>query len=849
MLVVLRLIVTADECGGLATLARMGGKAGRLTLFALALAIAAPVGAQAAETVASSGPLTARVDADPWHLDFAGPGGELVLGEAAGTGPSPTGTLGFRTNAGTWFHATRVIVSGRDGPAYTATLATTDPLGRTLAVRIEPDAEGVIRLESRVEGLLLGEVNGSGIAFGAAPGERYLGFGERSNAVDQRGNTVEHYVAEGPYQREERPVIAAFVPPPGFRPRDDATYFPIPWLLSTRGYGVLVDNDEESRHRLGSDDPGAWSVEVDAPTLRMRIFAGPKPADAVRRFSASVGRQPPAAASFYFGPWYQPRRGVDPFVELKQLKDADTPLSLAQTYTHYLPCADQRGREEAERERVRRFHEAGLAITTYFNPMICTSYQPVYDEAKARGALTKDRQGNAYEYRYTGSEPFFVGQFDFTTDAGMNIMGRLLGEAIADGHDGWMEDFGEYTPLDSVNSKGETGTAAHNDYVEDYHCGFYDLTRNRGKPFARFNRSGWTGSARCSQIVWNGDPTVSFGFDGLESAVKNGLTMGLSGVSTWGSDIGGFFALGNNPGLSPELLIRWLEFGAVSGVMRTQANGFHIPASPRAQISDPAVLRHWRRYAKLRTQLYPYIAAAEGEYQRNGLPIMRHLSLAYPDDERAVASEGEFMFGPDLLAAPVVADGQRSRQLYLPEGKWVSFWGGVSFQPKEGGFAVRSTRVRDGGGDVTLRASLGELPMLVRAGAVLPMLPADVDTLADYGAGAPGNVRLADRRNQLRLLAFPRGQSSTPLADGGQLESTEGRDRWTLSVNGKRRTAYSLEASMSTLERRLRPCRVLLNGRPLKRTAWRYDKRRRALSVRFKLRSGRVTALGSCGRR
>ena len=80
---------------------------------------------------------------------------------------------------------------------------------------------------------------------------------------------------------------------------------------------------------------------------------------------------------------------------------------------------------------------------------------------------------------------------------------------------------------------------------------------------ARFVRSGWTGSARCSPIVWGGDPTVGYGFDGLRSVVTNGLTMGLSGVSTWGSDIGGFFALFGNR-LDPELLVRWIEVGAVS---------------------------------------------------------------------------------------------------------------------------------------------------------------------------------------------------------------------------------------------------------------------------------------------
>ena len=832
---------------------------GRLGALAAATAFAsAALGFSASAARAESfpagvlraGALKAHVQPDPWHLQFQVAPSGPTLSESRATGPGPTGTLGFRTRD-TWFHATRVTQSGRDGDAYTATLATTDPLGRTIALRLAPDAEGVIRLEAGVEGLLTGEVTATGIAFDAAAGERYLGFGERSNAVDQRGNEVENYVAEGPYQRQERPVIAAFVPPPGYHPRDDATYFPIPWLLSTRGYGVLVDNDETSYFRLGTDSADAWSLEAESARLRLRVFAGPRPADVVRRFSARVGRQPAAAAPFYFGPWYQPRRG-DIYAELERLKSAGAPLSLAQTYTHYLPCGDQKGNEQAERERIRRFHDAGLAITTYFNPMICTTYQPVYDEAKASGALTKNRQGQPYEYRYTGSEPFFVGQVDFTAESGRRLYERLLGEAISDGHDGWMEDFGEYTPLDAVNSRGETGSAGHNRYVVDYHCGAYDASRQRagGRPLARFNRSGWTGAARCSQIVWNGDPTVGWGFDGLESAVKNGLTMGLSGVSTWGSDIGGFFALGNNPGLSSELLIRWIQFGAVSGVMRNQANGFHLPQSPRAQISDANVLPHWRRYAELRTQLYPYIAAAEREYQRTGMPIMRHLALAYPGDAQAEGREDEFLFGPDLLAAPVVRPGATGRRAYLPAGRWVNFWRSVSFQPRrDGGFGLRRARTRAGGAEVGLKAPIMELPLLVRAGALIPMLPPEVDTLAEYGQDTPGVVHLSDRRDRLNLLAFPRGRSNTRLADGGRLDSSEARGRWTLRVRPRRRTRFSLQGSMSTLERPFRPCRVTLDGRTLKRGRdWGYSPRRRSLTARFRARSGRLIVLRRCGR-
>ena len=119
----------------------------------------------------------------------------------------------------------------------------------------------------------------------------------------------------------------------------------------------------------------------------------------------------------------------------------------------------------------------------------------------------------------------------------------MAGEAIEDGYDGWMEDFGEYTPLDSVGSGGTPGTALHNPYPRQYHCAARRVGESAPRPIVRFQRSGWTGAAPCADVVWGGDPTTSWGFDGLRSAVRQALSMGLSGVSLWGSDIGGFFAL------------------------------------------------------------------------------------------------------------------------------------------------------------------------------------------------------------------------------------------------------------------------------------------------------------------
>jgi sulfoquinovosidase len=816
----------------------------------LAAAVASTPGIAAAAEVVDAGALRATIDEQPWRLGFDGPSGQAPLEEFAGTGVGPVGTLGFRTQAG-WFRATAVTSAHREGDAYVATVQTSDPAGRTLDVRIAPGADGVIALDASVGGSTL-DVIATGVSFAAPAGERHLGFGERSNAVDQRGLEVENYVAEGPYQEIERPFISGFVPPPGYHPRDDATYFPIPWLLSTRGIGVLVTNDETSVFRLANDQPDAWSVQVSAPRIGLRIVAGPEPAGVLHRFTELVGRQPPVEAPFYLGPWWQPPSGTDETSDIAALKAAGAIGSVAQTYTHYLPCGVQV--EANERARTDRFHAAGLAVTTYFNPMICTDYTARYEEARQRGVLTRNFLGEPYEYRYTGTSQFLVGQVDFTHPDAFDFYGDLLEEAVGHGYDGWMEDFGEYTPLDSFGSDGSTGEAYHNKYVVGYHAAARAYARDRApRPLARFNRSGWTGTAQHSQIVWGGDPTTSWGFDGLESAVMNGLTMGLSGVSMWGSDIGGFFAL-SEPQTTPELLARWIEVGFASGVMRTQANGFTLPGRPerRAQIFDADMLPIWARYAKLRTQLYPYLSGAQLEYDRTGMPLMRHLALAYPNDALATARADEYLLGPDLLVAPVMQPGQVDRTLYLPAGRWIDWWRSIRLDARGAPHLV-APEVRTGGGDVTLPAPLDELPLLVSEGAVIPLLDPSVETLADYGEGMA--VRLRDRSTRLRLLVWPRERRTVSLgALPGALRraetvtSQETADGWQLDIKGSRTRYYLIEASLGSLSSgAFRPCRVL-GGRQGRTPigGWRYDSGTGVFTLRVSARTARIV-VRRCG--
>ena len=784
--------------------------------------------ADARTVTVDAGALRAVIQPDPWSVRFVDRSGSVVLSEARGGWPgAAAGAMAF-SSGGLWFHATRAASDHLVHGSYVARLLTDDPAGRSMTIRIAAVHSGVVSVATGGPATA-GQM---GVGFDRVAGERFVGFGERSDAVVRDGGTVQDYVAEGPYQPSENSLVSAFVPPVGFDPRPDATYFPVPWLLSSRGYGFLLEGDAKSLFTLGAP----WSVANDGTRLDYRVYAGPQPAQALERFTADVGRQPAPAAPFFFGPWWQPTG--DAAANLNELRQAGGGAlgSLAQTYTHYLPCGAQQGQTAAEQATTRLFHQAGLAVTTYFNAMLCTRYQPRFDQAAAAGLLAKTAHGQTYLYRYTGTSQFLVGQFDFTAPGAASFYANLLSEAVDNGYDGWMEDFGEYTPLDSVSADHVPGTEMHNLYPVLYHGAAYAYSRRASRPLARFNRSGWTGAARVSQLVWGGDPSTTFGFDGLKSAIANGLTIGASGVSLWGSDIGGYFAL-SLPQTTPDLERRWIEFGFASGVMRTEANGFSLGKTPRAQIFDPDVLPVWVRYARLRTQLEPYLAAAEREYNATGIPLMRQLMLEYPDDPRATARDDEYLFGPELLVAPVIEPGATSRSVYLPRGRWIDFWRSVSIGP-DGAPRLQRPVVLEGGREVTVPAPADQLPMFLPVGASLGLLPRDVQTLSNYGSGV---VHMRDRAARRTLLAWPLAgapDSTASLADDATTQSRASRDGgWLLVIHQSRTRTISLQAALSA-----RPCLLLVNGRQA-----RFGYADGVLRATIRLASGTVRTTG-CNR-
>ena len=226
---------------------------------------------------------------------------------------------------------------------------------------------------------------------------------------------------------------------------------------------------------------------------------------------------------------------------------------------------------------------------------------------------------------------------------------------------------------------------------------------------------------------------------------------------------------------------------------------------------------------------------------------MRHLALAYPGDPRATGAEDAFLFGPDLLAAPVLDPGRASAPCTCRAGAGSTCGARPRYRKSDGGLALGRARVLRGGRTVTVPAPLGELPLLARAGTLLSLLPPDVDTLASYGDAAPA-VSLAERAGERVLLAFPRGRSAARLEHGGGLRSREESGRWKLGIRAERRTRWALQASLGTLRRPFTPCSLRLDGRRLPASAWSHNAATRVLRARFTTRAGELVA-SACSRR
>ena len=251
------------------------------------------------------------------------------------------------------------------------------------------------------------------------------------------------------------------------------------------------------------------------------------------------------------------------------------------------------------------------------------------------------------------------------------------------------------------------------------------LWRPHERPFA-LHRNGYAGMQRYGAFLWSGDVFTTW--ETLRTHVPVAINTSLSGIPFWGTDIGGFVPTVEYTG---ELHVRWFQFGAFCPLFRAHGRDWHLRLpwgwntggigpmelrgySDGAAHPDPSELRNphvepiCRKYLELRYRMLPYIYTAARQCADTGLPMIRAMWLHYPDDPKAVATGDQYLWGRDLLVAPVVERGAISRRVYLPRGTWFDFW--------------TEERV-EGGRDIERPVDLETMPLYVRAGAVIPLDP------------------------------------------------------------------------------------------------------------------------------
>jgi alpha-glucosidase/alpha-D-xyloside xylohydrolase len=313
---------------------------------------------------------------------------------------------------------------------------------------------------------------------------------------------------------------------------------------------------------------------------------------------------------------------------------------------------------------------------------------------------------------------------------------------LALGVDGWWPDDGDELPI-------EARLARHRAYFHG------SLTaRPNQRPFS-LHRTGYAGMQRYGGWVWSGD--VFTLWDTLAAHVPIGINFSLSASPFWGSDTGGFTPTRE---LSGELYVRWFQFSAFTPSFRSHGRLWHtrlpwgwntgelgpnevVAGTEGSAVPDPSELHNphvepiCRRYLELRYRLMPYLYTAVREAHDTGMPIMRALWLHYPDDPKAVSRGDEYLWGRDILVAPVIEKGTTHRMLYLPRGPWYDYWSRTPVM---------------GGQEITRYVNLSTMPLYVRAGAILPLdpprqyvaEPTDQPTILTIYTGADGDFVLYD---------------------------------------------------------------------------------------------------------
>ncbi len=543
--------------------------------------------------------------------------------------------------------------------------------------------EGRLRLEPRAVDAAAGRLD---LRLSLDPREALYGCGEQFSYLELRGKRLRLQVSEPGVGRGPNYVKLIADLHSGIGGWRDNTYLPMPVFVGSRGLSVLAETDAFAIFDFRRRGEALLSFREIPRAVEIGFSDGL--AGAVSDLSGRLGRQPAAPDWCQEGVWLGIQGGRE-VVESKLEKALRAGARVAavwcqdwqgirrtglgkQLYWNWEWDRDLYPEPEAFTASLRA---RGVRFLGYVNPMNALD-SPQYREGAARGFYVKDREGRPLVVE---TASFRIAALDLSNPGARLWYKEILRSNLAAGGlDGWMADFGEYLPPEGVLASGEDPRRRHNPYAADWAALVREALVEAGAEgrCVVFHRSGWLGTPRQAQIVWAGDQLVNFMRDhGLPSVLVAGLSAGMSGIGQWHFDVGGFISAAWIR-RDRELLARSAEFAAFTPFFRS-----HEGINPGANVqfdSDPETLSRFSRMTRVYAALAPYHKALAREYRETGLPPIRLPALQYPDSPEARAARDQYLYGRDMMVAPALRRGLRSRRVRLPEDDWIGLWDGAA---------------------------------------------------------------------------------------------------------------------------------------------------------------------------
>lgn len=579
------------------------------------------------------------------------------------------------------------------------------------------------------------EVDGKRVAchdsFDVEPDEHFYGGGEKFTNFDKRGQRLEMWNYDCCTVLTER------------------AYKNIPFFVSTKGYGIFVDSITATNLDFAASSTATLSLIVPDTALDYYVIAGPDPKTIIQGYSMLVGFPTPL-----------PKWALGLWLSSGWLKDDEELVRERASLMrqNHIPCdvmhldsywqrhgcwSDLIWDSKAFPDPAKLLNEIkslGYRICVWIDPRIGILSER-FLEGRQQGYFLKSRNGDTQIVdSWDGFHPP-VASLDFTNPEAVTWFQSKIRDLLQIGVDAIKTDNGEKVPIDAVANNGMAGQELHNYYALLYNDAVAEIIAQETKRTpVLWGRSSFAGGQRHS-AQWGGDAASTY--QDMASTLRGGLSLAMCGHAFWSHDIGGF---NGNP--STDLYIRWAQFGLFSPLSRLHGTSSRLPWD----YGDEA-LRIFRDYVRLRYRLIPYIYTYAKIAAEAGLPILRPMWLEFPDDPNTYTLDLQYMFGAEILVAPIYNQSGR-RPVYLPSGKWVNFW---------------SHDVLEGPQTYWVDAPLDQLPIFVRGNSLIPTVeplehltddPFQFITLEAYlldqggfiVRDCDGDVRLAASFNGTELL-------------------------------------------------------------------------------------------------